>query len=327
MEKRFDIFGTDAGCLDMNIVIDEYPERNRGTRVQDLSYQGGGKVASGVCASARLGGKVAYAGVFYDDKRGQFLRQDFLDHGINIDASVVRHGRTFMNIVVAERKYGTRTMLGTPGEMGMPKEEEVNWDYLRQSKLLFVAFLNDLALKAVKIAKENDIPVLIDADMYSESLEQHIGDIDYFIGSEFVFDAMFPGAKEKGLKNLEKEVDQIRARGPKTVVFTFGEKGCIGKGPEEEYFTLPAFQVDVVDTVGAGDVFHGAYAVAVTKGLSTKECARYASGTSAIKCTRIGGRAGVPTEDVLLKFLETGKIDYSEIDQRVEYYRTAFENF
>ena len=76
--------------------------------------------------------------------------------------------------------------------------------------------------------------------------------------------------------------------------------------------------------VGAGDVFHGAYAVAVTKGLSTIECARYASGTSAIKCTRIGGRGGVPTEEVLLKFLETGKIDYSEIDQRVEYYRTAF---
>ncbi len=327
MEKKFDVFGTDSGCLDMNIVIDKYPEHNRGTRVLDMSYQGGGKVASGVCAAARLGAKVAYAGVFFDDKRGEFLRQDFIDHGINIDGCVIRHGKTFMNIVVAERAYGTRTMLGTPGDMGRIGVDEVNWDYLRQSKILHIAFFSDVAMKAVEIAKEEGIPVLIDADGYSPTLEEHIPDIDYFIGSEFVFDAMFPGAKEKGLENCEAEVDAIRARGPKTVVFTFGEKGCIGKGVEEEYFTLPAFKIDVVDTVGAGDVFHGAYAYAVTKGLSTKECARYASGTSAIKCTRIGGRAGVPTEDVLLKFLETGEIDYSEIDKRVEYYRSAFENF
>ena len=326
MEKKFDVFGTDSGCLDMNIVIDKYPEHNRGTRVLDMSYQGGGKVASGVVASARLGGKVAYAGCFFDDKRGQFLKKDMLDHGINIDASVTRHGKTFMNIVVAERAYGTRTMLGTPGDMGRIGVDEINWDYLRQSKVLFIAFLNDVAFKAIEIARENDIPVLIDADGYSETLEKNIDKIDYFIGSEFVFDAMFPGAKDKGLENCEAEVDAIRARGPKTVVFTFGEKGCIGKGVEEEFFTLPAFKIDVVDTVGAGDVFHGAFAVAVTKGLSTKECARFASGTSAIKCTRIGGRAGVPTLEVLEKFLETGEIDYTEIDKRVEYYRSAFEN-
>jgi len=327
MEKIYDVFGTGSGCLDMNIVIDKYPERNTGTRVKDMSYQGGGKVESGVCASARLGGKVAYAGCFFDDKRGQFLLKDFKDHGINVDGSVVKHGKTFMNMVVAETEYSTRTMLGTPGDFGRITLEEMNWDYLLQSKICFVAMLDEVSRKAIEIARENDIPVLIDADHPNDALFEMIPQIDYFIGSEFVFDALFPGAKEKGLENLEEEVDSIRAKGPKTVVFTFCEHGCIVKGVEEEYYTLPAFKVDVVDTVGAVDVFHGAYAYAVTKGLSTKECARYASGTSAIKCTRIGGRAGVPTEEVLLKFLQTGEIDYTEIDKRAEYYRSAFENF
>jgi len=107
-------------------------------------------------------------------------------------------------------------------------------------------------------------------------------------------------------------------------VFTFGEKGCVGLD-REGFFRLPAFQVEAQDTVGAGDVFHGAFLAALLKGYSLKECARYASGTSAIKCTRIGGRAGIPNEQVLEQFLRTGIIDYTEIDQRVEYYRKGLD--
>lgn len=54
---------------------------------------------------------------------------------------------------------------------------------------------------------------------------------------------------------------------------------------------MPSFAVDVQDTVGAGDVFHGAYTVGLLRGLSPKEAARLATGVSCIKCTRIGGRA------------------------------------
>ena len=114
------------------------------------------------------------------------------------------------------------------------------------------------------------------------------------------------------------------AMGPEAVVFTFGEKGCVGLD-REGFFWLPAFQVEAQDTVGAGDVFHGAFLAALLKGYSLKECARYASGTSAIKCTRIGGRAGIPNEQVLEQFLRTGIIDYTEIDQRVEYYRKGLD--
>lgn len=78
--------------------------------------------------------------------------------------------------------------------------------------------------------------------------------------------------------------------------------------------------------MGAGDVFHGAFLAALLKGKSHRECARYASAVSAIKCTRIGGRAGIPDESVLERFLETGEIDYEEIDRRVEYYRRALEH-
>ena len=100
-------------------------------------------------------------------------------------------------------------------------------------------------------------------------------------------------------------------------------------GKEGAYFSQlggkagysPAFPVkEKVDTVGAGDVFHGAYVVGLLRGLSPKEAARLATGVSCIKCTRIGGRAGIPDWDTVQKYLQTGEIDYTEIDQRVEFY-------
>ena len=97
-------------------------------------------------------------------------------------------------------------------------------------------------------------------------------------------------------------------KGPSAVVFTFGSKGCRGLD-KEGYFELPAFRVPVVDTVGAGDTFHGAFFYGLTHGYSLKETARFASAVSAIKCTCIGGRAGIPTPDITKKFLETGVID------------------
>lgn len=103
-------------------------------------------------------------------------------------------------------------------------------------------------------------------------------------------------------------------------IFTLGPKGCVGYSPEDGYFEVPSFQMPVVDTVGAGDVFHGAYVVGLLRGLLPKEAARLATGASCIKCTRIGGRAGIPDWDTVQKYLQTGEIDYAEINQRVEFY-------
>jgi sulfofructose kinase len=66
----------------------------------------------------------------------------------------------------------------------------------------------------------------------------------------------------------------------------------------------PAFRVDTVDTLGAGDVWHGAFALALAEGMSEREAVRFASAVAAIKCTRFGGRAGIPRRAEVDAFLE-----------------------
>jgi len=89
---------------------------------------------------------------------------------------------------------------------------------------------------------------------------------------------------------------------PEIVVITQGKNGCIiYDGKTTEHY--PAFLVDAVDSNGSGDVFHGAFAFAVTNNMDYNEACVFSSAVSALKCTKIGAREGVPTFDETINFL------------------------
>ncbi|MCL2741388.1 MAG: PfkB family carbohydrate kinase, partial [Oscillospiraceae bacterium] len=114
--------------------------------------------------------------------------------------------------------------------------------------------------------------------------------------------------------------EAIIAGGAEVAVFTLGAKGCIGMY-EGGYFEAPTYDVEVKDTTGCGDVFHGAFVHGLIRGWDVPFIARFANAVASIKCTRLGGRAGIPDEATAMRFMETGVIDYAEIDERVEFYR------
>lgn len=139
---------------------------------------------------------------------------------------------THFSIVVSDQKTQSRTILFKKGTIPKLLESEVDWNKIKNSKYLFIADTSELTRKTVDFARENGTEIFIDADFYSDALKEMIPKIDVFIGSEFVFDGLFPEHKEKGLEKLEEECKEISASGPKIVVFTFGEKGCVGYSKE-----------------------------------------------------------------------------------------------
>lgn len=182
-----------------------------------------------------------------------------------------------------------------------------------------MAQINEMTKKAASIAKKSGAKIFVDADSYSPELMEFIPEIDIFVASEFVYREMFADHA------YEKNCRQVMALGPEIAAFTFGEKGVAGVS-SQGFFRIPAFTVEVVDTVGAGDDFHGAFLAGLLhEDWSVAFVARFASAVSAIKCTRIGGRAGVPSMETVMRFLETGEIDYTEIDKRVDYYRRGID--
>jgi sugar/nucleoside kinase (ribokinase family) len=94
---------------------------------------------------------------------------------------------------------------------------------------------------------------------------------------------------------------------PRQVVITDGLRGCwywdTDRRHTGQHLHQPAFETNVVDTTGAGDVFHGAYLYAYLQGWPTRRCLAFASATAALKCRKLGGRAGIPTRPQVEAFL------------------------
>ena len=86
------------------------------------------------------------------------------------------------------------------------------------------------------------------------------------------------------------------------IVLTLGKDGCI-VSDEQGFSKIPAFKVDVIDTTGAGDVFHGAILVGLMHQWDLVQSAKFASAVAALSCTKLGGRAGIPTFGVVMDFL------------------------
>ncbi len=100
----------------------------------------------------------------------------------------------------------------------------------------------------------------------------------------------------------EEALEFFAANGPKVVISTQGTKGCLAwiDGKVEVF---PAYSVKAVDSTGAGDVFHGAFLASYMKDGDVRRAIRYASIAAALKCTQVGGRAGIPTDKEIVSYL------------------------
>lgn len=310
----YDVVGIDAPNIDLILNAEEFPKPDGFTPISASSWQGGGKVATGIVAAARLGAKCAALGHVGDDAYGRFILEDFERHGVETEGMAVRRGkRTNMAVVLSDRQSGKRSVLWMPGDAPPPTAAEIPDHYLTNTRFFYIAKADELTLSLARTARAAGARVIIDADYYSEGLASCFDAVDIFIASEFVYNKMFGGS------DYEAACRAVREKGPAIAVFTLGRWGCVGAG-EEGFFTIPAYNVPVKDTVGAGDVFHGAFVAGLLRGWSAQEAARFSAAVAAIKCTRIGGRAGIPTMEAALAFMETGIIDEAELDERVEFY-------
>ena len=157
-------------------------------------------------------------------------------------------------------------------------------------------FFNDTATTEIYTLSLHDalpiyIPVMLDAGRVRKGMIELAHLCDYVVGSEeFARELMNNGNSFEP----EKTIMRMKSFGAKAVTITLGDKGSI-TASGNEVFQTPAFKVDVVDTTGAGDVFHGGYIYGLLQKWDIKNVVRFASAFAALKCKKLGGRAGIPT--------------------------------
>jgi sulfofructose kinase len=317
-----DIIGIENPVMDFNILLEKMPEAGGFGSLKEYSWQGGGNVGSALVAAARLGAKCGIIGIVGDDPYGQFCVDDFKRHNIDTSHLIKDSGnKTSFCICLAEISTMGRSFIAKGGTKRQPTDAELDKKYISTTKYLHLGPIGQPQVQAAIWAREMGITVVDDAGYFNPDTDEHTDLIDVFVGSEHYYKGLFHD------NNYEKNCKAIQKRGPKIVVFTLGAKGCIGLNDDGEYFAIPAYKdLSIVDTTGAGDVFHGAFIFGLMQGWDVKKTSQFSSAVSAIKCTRLGGRAAIPDYVTVQKFIKTGNIDYTEIDNRVEYYHEGMLN-
>ncbi len=325
MEKKYDIIGLATPGQDLVIELEKMP-REVSSKMYDCCFQGGGWVATALCAAGNLGMRASFCGVVGDDVFGKMIAEDFKYNNVDTSHLIVEKGkRSNFCLCITERSTKSKTIISRPGECREVEPDDIDEEYIRSARMLHVGFVNEGIRKAADIIHTAEGKVSVDAAYYKPYVYDNYDIFDIFIGSEYYFNGLLEELGidvSKPLSDKEKfEVMRyVQSKGPEIVIFTFGADGCMGIYGDNT-FSLPAMDVPVVDTTGAGDVFHGAFDAAYLNGLDIVSAAKYATGVSSIKCTQMGGRAGIPDSETLEIFLKTGEIDYEKINRRVEHYK------
>ncbi|MHC4712551.1 MAG: carbohydrate kinase family protein [Planctomycetota bacterium] len=298
--RGYDVVGIGYSCIDYITTVETLPRLDEKITVDGLLIQGGGLAATAMVAVARLGGSVALITTLADDGLGSEIADGLEEEGVDISLSPVREGSvSAFAFVMIEKKSGLRTIIGRPPAGEPLTADDIDEEVIRNSKVLLIDGTSPRAQRAAAlIAREARVPVLLDAEGANDTTPALLELTDVLIASrEFGESAGKSAAPDRAAANLFSEWDL------RVAAVTAGADGAFlhtAEGP----FRQRAFKVAVVDTTGAGDAFHGAYAYAMSRGRSPGECARFAAAVAALKCRKLGGRTGLPRLNEVEEFLE-----------------------
>ena len=294
------IVGIGACVMDTLITVPHYPTEDTKLRASASKPAGGGPVATGLVAAAKLGAETAYVGVLSDDSAGDFLLADFQKYGVSTEQVKVESGyRSFTSVIWLSEESASRTCVFDKGNLPPLALNEQQRTAIANADLLMVDGNElDAAVEAAQIARKSGTRVLYDCGGLYPNVDRLLALTDIMIPSEEF------ALGHTGCKTAEEAAAALYERyRPEVVVITQGKRGGIlydGKAVR----SYPIYPAHVVDSNGSGDVFHGAFAAAVTRGFDFETCCHFSSAVSAIKCMGVGARESVPNYTTVKQYLK-----------------------
>jgi len=304
-ERAFDVLGLGVLAVDELLYVEHYPPPDTKTPVLHRERQAGGLTGTALVAAARLGARCAYGGMLGHDELSQFVADTFRREGIDLTHVAWRDdAQPVHSFIIVDTTAHTRNIFFLRGAKTGAAPDAPSAEVIRNARVLFADHHGLPGMvRAARIAAEAGIPIVADVERVGgEGFRELVELTAHLIVSRDFAEQFAPGT------TAAEAVKRIRRNPAQTVVVTCGAEGCWYLGEEiEEPVHQPAYRVPVVDTTGCGDVFHGAYAAALARGLSLPERIRIASATAALKAMHYGGQAGIPRWETVIEFIHSRK--------------------
>jgi len=296
--QSFDILGIGTAAVDDLVLLEHFPAPDSKTDYLSIQRQGGGQTATAMATAARLGARTAFCTHLCFDDLSDFTLNELEKEGVDCSSCVrSADGSPYHSLILVDITAQTRTILHSGGKVN-PPEQVITPELVGSARLLCLDDNSRAAgIQAARIARSLGIPVVADIEPdpppdYVDLLPL----VDHLVINREL------GAALTGLADPAAMSEKL-SYGITCCAITAGAQGCWYATQGQSACHIPAYQVQVVDTTGCGDVFHGAYAFALSRGQEIGDALRLASAVAAMKARFPGGRAGIPRLEEVQKFM------------------------
>lgn len=293
-----DVLCIGHASYDLVFSVPYHPNPDEKTVADALLGCGGGPAANAAVTVAKLGFKAGFCGYLGNDVYGDSHLQELIQQDVDTRLVVRGTSPTPLSVILV-KPDGQRALVNYKGQTQALSPHYLDQSQAQAKTWLFDGHEPQLSLALLENTAIIQPPSVLDAGSLHEGTKILLDKVDYLVCSE-KFALQYSGNEQTALSQLAELAP--------TVVITLGERGLIWrKGTENGQLSAPPIQA--IDTTGAGDAFHGAFAAAVAAGMTWTETLRYASAAGAFCCTQLGARPGLPNKHQLQDLLKNWPIN------------------
>ena len=310
--ESFDVLGLGVAAVDDVLYVPSYPAAETKVRVAHSVRRCGGLTAAALVAAARVGARCAYAACLGMDELSEHIVSNLASEGINIQhAPRLPEARVVHSTIIVGQDTGSRNIFFETGGLIGAHDTLPSDEIIRAAKVLFIDHYGMRGnLRAARIARAARVPIVADFENETVPLFQEVLKlVDHLILSEgFALRLTRAATPAEAARALWKP---DRA----AVIVTSGPAGCWSVSAEHDTAAQhhPAFTVEVADSTGCGDVFHGVYAARLARGDDLRQRIRFASAAAALKALE----AETPSRAAVERFLRENQVGKSERKPRM----------
>jgi sulfofructose kinase len=299
---KVDLVGVGLNATDTVIPLATYPARGSKTEYSTVSTLPGGQVATTVVACQHWGLRTRYVGKLGDDLAATLHREAFSHAGVETRIITVPGGASPQSLILVDAQ-GERTVLirrDLDARLTL-RPPDLDREWITNARALHVdGYDTEAAILASTWAREAGIPVIADLDELYPNVEDLIRNVDYLIVSRD-----FP-SRLTSEPDLEQALRKMQRRyNCRLAAATLGQEGVLAFDGKQLLHT-PAFCVPVVDTTGAGDIFHAGFIYALLENWPLDRQLEFACAAAALNCTAVGARGGIRSLAEIADLINTG---------------------
>jgi len=300
MKKKILCIGNVA--YDITFPMKKYPIENTKNRISKKIECGGGQASNAAYLLGKWKQDVYFAGIVGTDIYGNKIKDEFKSQKVNIDyIETSKKYDTTISFIVVGKNNDTRTTFSNrnPKLKMKAKILDINPDIILVDGQEFELSMN-------MIRENKEAISIIDAGRTTKEVIELCKNVDYIVCSkEFAEDVTNIKIDFKNTDTFTLIFEKLMELFPnKNYVITLEEKGSIFLDEDDYIKYMPTYRMNVKDTTGAGDIFHGAFIYGIANGYSLENSVKLGNIAGALSTTKMGGRNSVPTLKQVMEFYE-----------------------